>query len=292
MEETLNTVASGIESGNYSQIVKAALSAETIPMLALMLKVFIWIVAVVVFIGFLNVVLLPLFNLEFTIKGVHFGGKRREMFRKKGQRDDKPNYEKEVFINALKNSIINLTSQINEATNDRNEEVSEETKEKIDKYIERVVKLYKTSLSEDYKGKDKDSLLLPESLEYFKELMMLASYKNNVIEKTMKAVTIILEQNELGFNKTDVDESRRQLFEEILDSYQSIFYTSNYPFNEKISSSTAEQVIQESAKKQVNDIIEKLEDAVKVKDEAYNKRIELIVSQYINQIEKDTDKAK
>ena len=267
----LASIPDVVASGDKYKIISAILASDLKPIVGIFVKIaFIIMLVVLVLIGLDK--LLTLFKVEIHIFNHTFGNKNGFNYFK----DIKVDKE---LIKAIQKSVIVMSNEISQISHDQYTELSDETRNKIRNYINKVIQFYSsyiTDESQDSAGK-KEVYLMSSSLAYLKELMTLAAYDSDIINKVIEAIIEMMEQQRLGSPISVTETTKRSIISTVTDTFVEPFGTHNYPFEEKIDHRSISEIIEHEAKKQLTEIIEDLEDFYSNNQDKYKAKMEQAV---------------
>lgn len=268
--------------------------------LSILFDVFLKISLTVLFLSLLafavNKIVFPLCGIEFEIKGhkfgghFDFGGKKK----KKSNAEDQGEHEDhaKVFYDAMLTSAKQFASKIDQETLDKYEDLSRETKDKLKQFVHRLLGMYKTEVEESSRStkEEKELYLKGESLEYFKNLLYLASYENSLVDKIIKIMSDIMELDKLEGSIDEKERMLKQLSEEFTDAIKSPFVEKSFQFHDKIDSKSAEVVITKQAQREVGQIWENLQKSFSIRQSKYADQIARLSELMIHQMKEEGDK--
>ena len=267
----LASIPDVVASGDKYKIISAILASDLKPIIEIFVKIALIIMLVVLILIGLDK-LLTLFKVEIHIFNHTFGNKNGFGYFK----DIKVDKE---LIKAIQKSVIVMSNEISQISHDQYTELSDETRNKIRNYINKVIQFYSsyiTDESQDSTGK-KEVYLMSSSLAYLKELMTLAAYDSDIINKVIEAIIEMMEQQRLGSPISVTETTKRSIISTVTDTFVEPFGTHNYPFEEKIDHRSISEIIEHEAKKQVTEIIEDLEDFYSNSQDKYKAKMEQAV---------------
>ncbi|MBR6611964.1 MAG: hypothetical protein IKK93_06930 [Campylobacter sp.] len=241
-------------------------------------KIFLIILAIIVFIGILNKIILPLFSIEINTKWGHFGG---NFWKKKKDKDQKTIQ----FDSDLKNSLLEFSYDIINDAQKHFQELNDKTKERLADYIKAIQGGYETSLNDDYKGDDKEILLQSDSLKYLKNLMELASFEKDVINKITNGVKEYIELEDENASESEKTHKKELIISEIKEIYLNIFVGREDPCQGLVDTKTINTIIEEQAKLKVGDILSRLIPEFKLKDKQFDNDLNNTISAFLSKLE-------
>ncbi len=241
-------------------------------------KIFIIIFSIIVFLGIINKIILPLFSIEFTTKWGHFGG---DFWKKKKNKELKSIN----FDDDLKNSLLEFSYDIINDAQKHFQELNDKTKERLADYIKAIQGGYETSLNDDYRGDDKDILLQSDSLKYLKNLMELASFEKDVINKITNGVKDLIELEDENASESEKSHKKELIISEIKEIYTNIFVGREDPCQGLVDTKTINTIIEEQAKLKVGDILARLIPEFKLKDKQFDNDLNNTISAFLSKLE-------
>ena len=271
----LTSVPDAVASGDKYKILSTILTSNLQPLIGFFIKISILILLVaLLWVGLDK--LLTFFKVEIHILKFTIGDKNGF----KSNKNDKIGKE---FIQALQKSMIAMSEEITQISHDQYSELSAETRNKIKNYINKVIQFYSSYISDESKNtaEKKEVYLMSDSLEYLKELMTLAAYDADIINKVIEAIIQIMEQRRLGGPTSITETTKRSIISTITGTFAEPFSVHHYPFEEKIDHKSISEVIEHEAKKQVTEIIEDLEDFYTNSNDKYEAKMHQIVKTYL-----------
>lgn len=271
----LPSIPDVVASGDKYKIIGTILASDLKPIFGIFVKIAVIIILIALLLVCLDK-LLTLFKVEIHIFNHTLGNKNGFNYFK----GIKANKE---FIKAIQKSMIAMSNEISQISHDQYTELSDETRNKIKNYINKVIQFYSsyiTDESKDSMGK-KEIYLMSSSLAYLKELMTLAAYDSDIINKVIEAIIEMMEQQRLGSPISITETTKRSIISAVTDTFVEPFGTHNYPFEEKIDHRSISEIIEHEAKKQVTEIIEDLEDFYSNNQDKYKAKIEQVVKNYL-----------
>lgn len=239
----LASIPDAVASGDKNTIISAILKSDLQPLFGLFIKI----VAIAFFIAIAWIAfdkLFTLFKVELHLFKFTLGNKNGFKFCK----DDIISKE---FIQVLQKSMIAMSEEISQISHDQYAELSAETRNKIKNYINKVIQFYSSYISDESKNtaKKKKVYLMSDSLEYLKELMTLAAYDADIINKVIEAIIQMMEQRRLGGPTSIIETTKRSIISTVTGTFAEPFSVHHYPFEEKIDHKSIREVIEHEAKK-------------------------------------------
>lgn len=271
----LTSIPDIVASGDKYKIISTILASDIKPIVGIFIKIAVIIVLVaLLWIGLDK--LLTLFKVELHIYKITLGNKDGFGYSK----NSKVNKE---FIQALQKSMIAMSEEISQISHDQYTELSDETRNKIKNYINKVIQFYSSYIADESKNSDekKEVYLMSDSLEYLKELMTLAAYDADIINKVIEAIIQMMEQQRLGGPTSITETTKRSIISTVTDTFAEPFGVHHYPFEEKVDHKSISEVIEHEAKKQVTEIIEDLEDFYTNSNDKYETKMRQVVNNYL-----------
>ena len=176
-----------------------------------------------------------------------------------------------------------MSEEISQISHDQYTELSDETRNKIKNYINKVIQFYSSYIADESKNsaEKKEVYLMSDSLEYLKELMTLAAYDADIINKVIEAIIQMMEQQRLGGPTSITETTKRSIISTVTDTFAEPFGVHHYPFEEKVDHKSISEVIEHEAKKQVTEIIEDLEDFYTNSNDKYETKMRQVVNNYL-----------
>ena len=243
-------------------------------------KIFFIVLCIVVFIGFINKIVFPLFGLEFDTKWGHFGG---DWWKK---RKNKNKETKSIeFTDELKDSLLEFSYEIIHDAQNHFQELNDKTKDRLADYIKAIQGCYETSLNDDYQGDDKDTLLQSDSLKYLKNLMELASFEKDVINKITTGVKDLIELEDENASESEKGFKKDLIISEIKEVYTNIFVGREDPCQGLVDTKTINTIIEEQAKLKVGDILSRLIPEFKLKDKQFDNDLNNTIAAFLSKLE-------
>lgn len=268
--ETSNavTVPEAVASGDIYKIISTVLSSDLGPLIRIFIKIFV-LVALVALLWVGLDKLFTFFKVEIHIFKLTLGNKNG--FR--SFKDDK------MLLQTLQKSMLAMTEEISQISRDQYTELSTETRNKIKNYINKVIQFYSSYIADESKNstEKKEIYLMSDSLEYLKELMTLAAYDADIINKVIEAIIQMMEQQRLGGPVNITETTKRSIISAVTGTFAEPFGVHHYPFEEKIDHKSISEVIEHEAKKQVTEIIEDLEDFYTNNNDRYKAKMQQVV---------------
>ena len=271
----LTSIPDVVASGDKYKIISTILASGIKPIIEIFIKIAV-IIALIALLWVGLDKLFTLFKVELHIYKITLGSK--EGFgRYKNSKVDKE------FIQALQKSMIAMSEEISQISHDQYTELSDETRNKIKNYINKVIQFYSSYVADESKNSTgkKEVYLMSSSLAYLKELMTLAAYDSDIINKVIEAIIQMMEQQRLGSPTSITETTKRSIISTVTNTFAEPFGTHNYPFEEKIDHRSISEVIEHEAKKQVTEIIEDLEDFYTNNKDKYKAKMEQVVKNYL-----------
>lgn len=271
----LTSIPDIVASGDKYKIISTILASDIKPIIGIFIKIAVIIVLVaLLWVGLDK--LLTLFKVELHIYKITLGNKEGFGYSK----NSKVNKE---FIQALQKSMIAMSEEISQISHDQYTELSDETRNKIKNYINKVIQFYSSYIADESKNSDekKEVYLMSDSLEYLKELMTLAAYDADIINKVIEAIIQMMEQQRLGGPTSITETTKRSIISTVTDTFAEPFGVHHYPFEEKVDHKSISEVIEHEAKKQVTEIIEDLEDFYTNSNDKYETKMRQVVNNYL-----------
>lgn len=271
----LTSIPEIVASGDKYKIISTILASDIKPIIGIFIKIAVIIVLVaLLWVGLDK--LLTLFKVELHIYKITLGNKEGFGYSK----NSKVNKE---FIQALQKSMIAMSEEISQISHDQYTELSDETRNKIKNYINKVIQFYSSYIADESKNSDekKEVYLMSDSLEYLKELMTLAAYDADIINKVIEAIIQMMEQQRLGGPTSITETTKRSIISTVTDTFAEPFGVHHYPFEEKVDHKSISEVIEHEAKKQVTEIIEDLEDFYTNSNDKYETKMRQVVNNYL-----------
>lgn len=271
----LTSIPDVVASGDKYKIISTILASDIKPIVGVFIKAAV-VIALVALLWIGLDKLLTLFKVEFHIYKITLGNKEGFGYSK----NSKVNKE---FIQALQKSMIAMSEEISQISHDQYTELSDETRNKIKNYINKVIQFYSSYIADESKNSDekKEVYLMSDSLEYLKELMTLAAYDADIINKVIEAIIQMMEQQRLGGPTSITETTKRSIISTVTDTFAEPFGVHHYPFEEKVDHKSISEVIEHEAKKQVTEIIEDLEDFYTNSNDRYETKMRQVVNNYL-----------
>ncbi|MCF0124951.1 MAG: hypothetical protein HUJ68_04225 [Clostridia bacterium] len=232
-----------------------------------------------IIIGLINKVIFPLFSIELKTKIGTFGG---DFWAK---RKHKKSQNINFGASEIKDSLLNFSYDIINDAQKHFQELNDKTKEKLADYIKAIQGCYETSLQDDYKGKNKDLLLAADSLKYLKNLMELASFEKDVINKLTDGVKDLINLENENASELERQQKRELIIGEIKTIYLNIFIGRDDPCRDLVDTHTINTIIEEQAKLKVGDILTKLIPEFKVQDKQFDDDLNTTLSAFLSKLE-------
>ena len=244
-------------------------------------KIVIIVFSVALVAGILNKIIFPLFGLEIHTKWGTFGGNFWKNRDKNKNKDDKPIR----LDDDLKNSLLEFSYEIINDAQNHFQELTDKTKDRLADYIKAIQGCYETSLNDDYKGDNKDFLLQPDSLKYLKNLMELASFEKDVINKITNGVKDIIELDDENASDSEKAQKKDMIISEIKEIYMNVFVGRDDPCRDMVDTKTINTIIEEQAKLKVGDILTRLIPEFKLKDKQFDNDLSNTISAFLSKLE-------
>lgn len=246
-------------------------------------KIVVIVLAIAVFLGILNKIILPLFSLEFNTKWGHFGG---DFWKKRKNNKETKSIE---FTDDLKESLLEFSYEIIHDAQNHFQELNDKTKDRLADYIKAIQGCYETSLKDDYQGDDKETLLQSDSLKYLKNLMELASFEKDVINKITNGVKDLIELDEENASESEKGFKKDLIISEIKEVYTNIFVGREDPCQGLVDTKTINTIIEEQAKLKVGDILSRLIPEFKLKDKQFDNDLNNAITAFLSKLEESQD---
>lgn len=243
-------------------------------------KIILILTIVVIFLGLLNKLILPLFSIEITTKWGHFGGDF--WGKKKNKRKESKSVD---FDDDLKNSLLEFSYDIINDAQNHFQDLTDKTKDRLADYIKAIQGCYETSINDDYKGEDKEILLQSDSLKYLKNLMELASFEKDVINKITNGVKDLIELEDENASESEKASKKELIISEIKEIYMNVFVGREDPCQELVDTKTINTIIEEQAKLKVGDILARLIPEFKLKDKQFDNDLNNTISAFLSRLE-------
>ncbi len=275
----LTSIPDVVASGDKYKIISTILASDLKPIVGIFIKIAIIIALIALLLVGLDK-LLTFFKVEIHIFKHTLGNKD-------GFNCFKNSKVNKEFIKAIQKSMIAMSDEISQISHDQYTELSDETRNKIKNYINKVIQFYSSYITDESKNSagKKEVYLMSSSLAYLKELMTLAAYDADIINKVIEAIIQMMEQQRLGSPTSITETTKRSIISTVTDTFAEPFGIHNYPFEEKIDHRSISEVIEHEAKKQVTEIIEDLEDFYTNNKDKYKAKMEQVVKNYLARVD-------